>query len=76
MNLKRFFNNLDPKIRVETKRQLAQYLEIHPNSVQHWINGTRIPSPLHALGIERFFKKSITKNELRPDIYPPEDKAA
>lgn len=48
---------------------LARTLGVTPQAVQRWCSEGRVPA-CRVLDVERAVEKSVTRNELRPDIYP------
>jgi DNA-binding transcriptional regulator YdaS (Cro superfamily) len=61
----------------DQRKRICQYiarkLKVGESSINHWRNGTRRISPLLALRLENLTNGLITRSELRPDIYPPEN---
>ncbi|WP_299733890.1 Cro/CI family transcriptional regulator [uncultured Endozoicomonas sp.] len=51
-----------------SKRKLARLLGITAQAVSKW---ERIPSD-RVIQIERLLERKINRQELRPDLYPPE----
>lgn len=51
---------------VENRAALARHLGAHPQALYLW---RRVP-PKFVIGVEKYLKKSITRHEMRPDIYP------
>lgn len=51
---------------------MAKELNIKPPSISEWITKGIAP-PTRILSIEKATGGKVTRYELRPDIYPPED---
>lgn len=49
---------------------LARELEVSPSSISYWLSRKRMPSPQQALNIEAYTEGKISREVIRPDIYP------
>jgi DNA-binding transcriptional regulator YdaS (Cro superfamily) len=49
---------------------LARELQVSPPAISYWLRRKRLPSPQQVLNIEAYTKGAITRQMLRPDIYP------
>jgi len=72
MKLKLYFEQFPLGIRRQKKKKIAQMVGVTEYALQHWINGRRKPTPIHAVGLEKVLEGAITRYDLRPDIYPEE----
>ena len=52
--------------------ELARGLGVTPQAIYQW---PRVPAE-RVLGIERLASGEVTRHELRPDLYPPDEAAA
>ncbi|MBU2856168.1 helix-turn-helix domain-containing protein [Acidithiobacillus ferrooxidans] len=52
-------------------RALAQALGVTPSLISQWKTGRRNVSPESAIRIERATNSTVTRAELRPDIFGP-----
>jgi DNA-binding transcriptional regulator YdaS (Cro superfamily) len=52
--------------------RLARLCEVAPQQIPKWLRSGKTPAH-RCIQIERLLKEAITRYELRPDIYPPED---
>lgn len=53
---------------------LARLLDVKPQAVQRWCATGIVPAN-RVLDIERVIKGEVSRNELRPDLYPIEQAA-
>tara|TARA_R110000782_G_scaffold122048_2_gene213306 strand:+ start:570 stop:794 length:225 start_codon:yes stop_codon:yes gene_type:complete len=68
MNIRNYIYSTDePR---QTKIKMAKELDVTEGAVTHWVNGRKKPSAMHSLAIEKITKGTVTRYELRPDIYP------
>ena len=49
---------------------LARAVEVTPQAVHGWLAKNRVPST-RVLAVEAATEKEVTREELRPDLYPP-----
>mgnify|MGYP000843959381 CR=1 FL=1 len=54
----------------KSQTELARLVGKSQSTVQYWFSSGRVP-PEHVLDVERV--TGIPRQEIRPDIYPPED---
>ena len=50
----------------------ARALDIEPSAVTNWRRRGQIPAN-RVIELEKLSKSTVTRYEMRPDIYPPED---
>lgn len=63
-------NKLRDHIKQIGLRKLAAILGVRYQSIQDWLSANKIPAE-RVLAIEK--ATGISRHELRPDIYPPEN---
>jgi len=68
MNLKDYFEQTG-----EPYSALGQRVRASSQNIGRIVRGARQASPALALRIERATGGEVTRQELRPDVYPPED---
>mgnify|MGYP000468095846 CR=1 FL=1 len=68
MKLKDYFDQTG-----ETYSALGQRVEASSQNIGRIVRGLRQASPALALRIERATDGAVTRQELRPDIYPPDE---
>lgn len=51
------------------QEKLAKLLDVKQQSISDWVRGRRMPSSKNAILIERLSNGSITRAEIRPDIF-------
>lgn len=61
-------------IAVGGQSSLARKLGVKPQAVQRWCATGTVPAN-RVLDVERVTERQVTRNELRPDIYPIEQAA-
>ena len=65
--------SLKPIIRVVAylggPKAVGRLLQVHENSVRHWLKRGICP-PQHAIPLETASARWMTKEKLRPDVYP------
>lgn len=69
MRIADYFYQIPRHERSKLKAKMAEYVGVHVSSIQHWINETRKPTPLHALKLEKFTNGVVSRYDERPDIY-------
>lgn len=52
---------------------LARLLDVKPQAVQQWCSSGRV-SHLRVIQVERATGGAVTRHELRPDLYPDDDR--
>jgi len=57
---------------IGNKNRVAQLCGISPVQIAKWLKAGKTP-PHRCIELERATNGGITRYELRPDIYPPED---
>lgn len=61
---------------VGSQAALAKALKVKPQHVWNWLNrDSRVPAE-QVLPIEAATEGKVTRHELRPDLYPPSERAA
>ena len=58
-----------------SQSKLARALNVRPQSVHQWCETGVVPAK-RAIQIERAVNGAVTRYELRPDLYPPEEACA
>ena len=71
MNLHEYFST-EPR---GSKVEMAKYLGITTTYMSLLIHGKRRPSAPMALSIERATQNLVSRQELRPDLYPVDSEA-
>lgn len=66
MNLREYFAT-EPR---GSKVEMAKYLGITATYMSLLIHGKRRPSPSMMMSIERATQNLVTRQEMRPDLYP------
>ena len=51
-------------------RALSEKIGIAQPTISNWLNRRRLPTYKHALMIEAFTDGRVTRQQVRPDIYP------
>lgn len=69
MKLETYIRSLTPDKRRAIKKRIEDHTDVTRGAVNHWCNGTKRPSPLHAIAIEKATDGFVNKHELRPDIF-------
>lgn len=60
---------------IGSQAKVAKLCDVKQQAVSLWVQRGYLPSK-HVLTLEKACKRFITRYELRPDLYPREDKAA
>ena len=61
---------------VGSQAALAKAIGVKPQHVWNWLNrDSRVPAE-RVLEIERATEGQVTRHDLRPDLYPPQEQAA
>lgn len=61
---------------IGSQAALAKAIGVKPQHIWNWLNrDSRVPAE-QVLSIERATAGSVTRGELRPDLYPPQEQAA
>lgn len=55
---------------VGSQKRLALAMGINHSAISNWLTRKKLPSPAHALVIEAFTNGQITRQMIRPDVYP------
>jgi len=56
-----------------SQSELARRLNVRQQSVHEWTRTGRVPAA-RVLDVERAVEGKVTRHQLRPDIYPPEER--
>lgn len=72
MRLKEYIEQFPVPKRKAIKLKIASAAAVSLASVNHWCNGTKRPSPLHAQAVVKVTRHEVELSDLRPDIYPPQ----
>jgi len=61
---------------VGSQAALAKAIGVKPQHIWNWLNRDRRVPAEQVLPIERATSGSVTRSDLRPDLYPPQEQAA
>ncbi|MBF0445791.1 MAG: helix-turn-helix domain-containing protein [Magnetococcales bacterium] len=71
MTLHEHINSFPRHLRTGIRNDLAQAAGVSEPAVRHWANGTRKVHPNKVLDLENATGGSVTRHDLRPDIFGP-----
>lgn len=69
MQLKTYYQEKSLKNRLKFRQLACKKLKINKSTFYHWLNKTNFPTPQHCIDIECLTDFSVSKEELRPDIF-------
>jgi len=61
---------------VGSQAALAKAIGVKPQHIWNWLNRDRRVPAEQVLPIERATSGSVTRSDLRPDLYPPQEQMA